>query len=494
MLKMSKAMLRTILAIGLILALTVSAMASPGEFPAPTFENGTSASTKVITIPGNQKTGGGKIEFDKGKPAKPTRADNIPPVAGLQYLIMNPDSLINGQITTNTQIAWLWSYNGQNFTYDPDGDAITNINIGGIPANSIIGSITGNIGYATQFSVSGQYVMTFQVQDARGALSNMLKIIINVEPADGNTRPTCAVTYNFTGAALRQERPLVISWAQSSDADAGDSIADVKGLVYKDGSTEAVDIQKYLITLKPSALAVKMSATGRYEIWISVADTKGAWSDWAAFTVDVKSNTTKFSNMSLNTYIDNDIPEDYDAWWLDYEQSINLVWNSSPSPDPEWVLDQVKFKHYPNGVPHDRLWQDIKLTGRLTYLDGEAASNELVTISLPMTRGDEIRDTFYTDANGNFTYTLLSSNYWEKLGYRTGTNCTGDFTGKYTPYAHYSPYGMLFSYNTRFTASSGNAVWGKDVAATAGVTTVRIVGAGYQCSNNGVWVDVDYRF
>ncbi len=48
-------------------------------------------------------------------------SDNHPPIAGLKYLILNSDSLLNGEITTQTQIAWLWSYNGEDFSYDPDG-------------------------------------------------------------------------------------------------------------------------------------------------------------------------------------------------------------------------------------------------------------------------------------------------------------------------------------------------------------------------------------
>lgn len=44
---------------------------------------------------------------------------NQPPVAELQVSILNPESMIGGKFTTQTQIAWLWSYNGQDFTYDP---------------------------------------------------------------------------------------------------------------------------------------------------------------------------------------------------------------------------------------------------------------------------------------------------------------------------------------------------------------------------------------
>lgn len=67
-------------------------------------------------------------------------AENQAPVADLRVTVLNPDSMVNGNFTTETQIAWLWSYNGENFTYDPDGDAITNMSIGGISNSDLVGT------------------------------------------------------------------------------------------------------------------------------------------------------------------------------------------------------------------------------------------------------------------------------------------------------------------------------------------------------------------
>lgn len=158
---------------------------------------------------------------------------NNPPVAALKYVIMNPESLVNGNITTNTQIAWLWSYNGENYTYDPDGDAITNRNLGGINQSDIVGMLNGNIGFVTKFSVPAEYVMTYQVTDEKGANSNIYSIHIAVEPTDGNTRPVCSVSYTNAVQALS---PVTINWKNSSDSDEGDSITDFRGIVYKNGA------------------------------------------------------------------------------------------------------------------------------------------------------------------------------------------------------------------------------------------------------------------
>lgn len=84
-------------------------------------------------------------------------SDNHPPIAGLKYLILNSDSLLDGQITTQTQIAWLWSYNGEDFSYDPDGDEISH-NLDGISSSDIVGFLSGDIGFVTQFSTPAQYI------------------------------------------------------------------------------------------------------------------------------------------------------------------------------------------------------------------------------------------------------------------------------------------------------------------------------------------------
>ena len=118
---------------------------------------------------------------------------NTPPVAALQVVILNPESMVNGNFTTETQLAWLWAYNGELFTYDPDGDDIVDMKIGGISSDDIIGTLNGGIGFATQFSTAAQYILTFQVQDSRGAWSNVAQYAFEIEPADGNTRPVCGI-------------------------------------------------------------------------------------------------------------------------------------------------------------------------------------------------------------------------------------------------------------------------------------------------------------
>lgn len=104
---------------------------------------------------------------------------NAPPIADLAYLVLNEESLKDGQITKDTQIAWLYSFDGIDYTYDPDGDAITGMYVGGLPEGSIIGELPG-MGFVTQMPAPGTYTLLYQVEDERGALSNILSFDIQV--------------------------------------------------------------------------------------------------------------------------------------------------------------------------------------------------------------------------------------------------------------------------------------------------------------------------
>lgn len=105
--------------------------------------------------------------------------ENSPPIASLEYLILNPESLYNNQVTVETQIAWLYSYDGTDFTYDPDGDVITGMYVGGIPQECIVGELP-DMGFVTQFPQPGTYTLLFQAEDEHGAVSDVWGMNITV--------------------------------------------------------------------------------------------------------------------------------------------------------------------------------------------------------------------------------------------------------------------------------------------------------------------------
>jgi|GEM_PF-2052088 len=228
-------------------------------------------------------------------------AVEVKPVAQLKYLILNPDSLKNGQFTTNTQIAWLWSYNGQNFTYDPNGYSITKMNVDGTPGvkESIIGTLNGNIGFATQFKTPGQYIMTFKCMNNHNVWSDEWKISIPVEPTDNNTRPECII--NYSASTGDTDTPFAFGWYNSKDNDANDSIKDVQALVIKDG--QSYPFSNYIISQDGSISVAKFKDPGSYTLMFMVSDTHGAWSNWTVLNITVNTAAPKTptpGNLSLS--------------------------------------------------------------------------------------------------------------------------------------------------------------------------------------------------
>jgi|GEM_PF-705899 len=103
---------------------------------------------------------------------------NAAPVAGLQPVILNEGTLKNGQITTDTQIAWLWSFS------DEDGDTLLNRYLGGFPSAYYLGNLNNNIGFVTQFSNPGHYTVLYQVLDTAGELSAVVGYEFDVVPVE----------------------------------------------------------------------------------------------------------------------------------------------------------------------------------------------------------------------------------------------------------------------------------------------------------------------
>lgn len=398
-------------------------------------------------------------------PAPAERSTNTPPVAGLVYVVLNPETLVNGQISTATQIAWLWSYNGENYTYDPDGDAITNISIGGIPSDSIIGSMSGNIGFATQFSTPGQYQMTYQVTDARGAKSNILKLVFNVEPVVGNTRPIMQAVFAPQDGRVYVSSPsAVISWKNSYDNDAGDYIADVRGLVYKDGSETSENISKYISSTNANEKYIQLSfsSIGNYEVWFSVSDSHGAWSDWALHTYIVSERPhpiVKELNYG-NTMV---------GKWFNYPKSIELA---EAGESEESILAQLETT-LPS--PLDcQVGAGDQVSGKIEYSDGSPVANTKVTLNMPVPNADPFVYITTTNSSGYFEMSWTIQEYYASLygkRYRPGQP-----NGKYGEWAHAAFDYTTFMSPTELTITCAGAVKTVPVCAITGGAPFILVG------------------
>lgn len=131
-----------------------------------------------------------------------TKSDTVrtAPIAGLEPIIVNEESLVNGQITTDTLIAFFFN------DTDADGDTIVNRYVDGTAVNYILGEIDG--GFVVQITDPGTYQLYYQVEDSAGEFSRVLGYTIEVIQApviepyqvfEGSfSSADDTVTYNFS--------------------------------------------------------------------------------------------------------------------------------------------------------------------------------------------------------------------------------------------------------------------------------------------------------
>jgi len=419
-----------------------------------------------------------------------------PPIAGLQYLIMNPESLLNGQITTAAQIAWLWSYDGQDFTYDPDGDTIINKSLGGINASDILGYLDGGIGFVTQFSTPAQYEMTYQVEDSRGAKSSITKFIINVEPTDGHARPTCVV--KTSSRELRTNQMLLINYADSKDSN-GQAISDVSGIVITEEGVHE-NIFNYVVEIdgkKQISLTeayIKFPIEGTYEVRLSTKDSQGAWSNWVSFQVVVSgtgevilSDVETISNSQTGSV--NPIPEGSSSRWVDYDKSTRMA---DTYDSPEYVYENVTSRMPVNGITGYYLGSDFTISGYAKYSDGTPRANVTVYVTMPI-GARQFQLNLTTDANGYFTHHTAYEEYFTLLGYETVSRGNmGESTGT----AFFGQLDeMAYITTTEMTISCQNAAaYTKTIMATTGYHTKQLGdGWEYKKRSDGSWFWLDTK-
>ncbi|WP_238916499.1 hypothetical protein [Clostridium sp. YIM B02555] len=298
-------------------------------------------------------------------------AVDVKPIANLKYAILNPASLKNGQITTDTQIAWLWSYNGQNYTYDPNGYKITNVNIDGTPgvSDSIIGTLTGNIGFATQFKTPGQYILKFKCMNDHNVWSDEWSIAISVEPTDNNTRPQCVL--NYSALSGNTDTEFFFSWANSKDNDNNDSLKNVQSLVIVDGETHL--LYDYALIKGDNSCIVKLKKPGTYPIMVRVSDSHGAWSNWVGSDVVVTASTR--TTPPKNTPTPNNIS--IDEVWSKIKHNPK---NNTPYTNPDDLVNAEAYTRtspskseyitsYKDNLGYVHNYYRLKLDQMLTYPD-----------------------------------------------------------------------------------------------------------------------------
>lgn len=142
------------------------------------------------SVTGNLTNG---ISVDNGQ-------ERTAPTANLVPVIVNEDSLLDGQITTETWIAFFYN------DADDDEDTIVARYVDGSAVDYILGEIDG--GFVVQITAPGTYYLYYQVEDSAGEYSRVVGYSIDVIEAsvdekyqvfEGSfTSAEDSATYNFS--------------------------------------------------------------------------------------------------------------------------------------------------------------------------------------------------------------------------------------------------------------------------------------------------------
>ncbi|MFT8317501.1 MAG: hypothetical protein ABF651_04395 [Sporolactobacillus sp.] len=140
------------------------------------------------------------------------------PIAGLGIGTDNPDSEINGNFTTNSNIDFFLSYDGTNYSYDPSGEALTQFSAYIFPDEPdysylpIVDENNNVIGFPIKFNHSGEFVLPFEVENSSGVWSAPIYPQNDIEPADGSNRPVLNTLDNPVTTTTQVGLPFNVSW------------------------------------------------------------------------------------------------------------------------------------------------------------------------------------------------------------------------------------------------------------------------------------------
>lgn len=98
------------------------------------------------------------------------------PVSKITPRIINAESLKNGEITTDTQIAWFWDFS------DADGDTMIDFQYGGFPSAYFLGAFER--GFITQFTDPGDYTVLYRALDSGYEYSEIDGYRVHVVPVE----------------------------------------------------------------------------------------------------------------------------------------------------------------------------------------------------------------------------------------------------------------------------------------------------------------------
>lgn len=172
---------------------------------------------------------------------------NLKPVA------INTDSLKNGQITTDTQIAWIWDNSDENI------NNVTEHYLGGFPEAYYLGDLNNELGFVTQFDTPGHYTISYQEKDVSEELSEIVEYELDVVPLEDylvieenfsaeNETQTYNVNVDFTNM-----KTAAFCFVRTGKSNASMTITDSTGKELAIRETTSANARRWYFLDKPSS-------------------------------------------------------------------------------------------------------------------------------------------------------------------------------------------------------------------------------------------------
>lgn len=319
-------------------------------------------------------------------------AENVAPIAGLQIFVLNPESMQNNQFTTETMFFLAWTWNGVDYTYDPDGDAFEMYLAG--TTNAVTQRLTDSNGaydgIAVQFINSGNYTIQFFAVDTNNNASNSIYQSFNIIESgsvdslnDFENATTLNPFYNFKNDSYSPTNYVTKKTLPSTDGDAYEYTAnDLKETTFliSSGDSSNIKIQVFDESLAKVASTdgsggvsgenysffngystkyiskVKFNTTPNNKYYVKVYDASGTNStgeyyfaageptlyvDTIKYEINNISNVVKGEEYTYNINFSEDINNDF----VKYAHTLKIPTSSS-------------FQHYFDyKVPNSYSWQ-----------------------------------------------------------------------------------------------------------------------------------------
>ena len=244
--------------------------------------------------------------------------------------------------------------------------------------------------------------------------------------------------------------------------DTLDYISDVRGQVYANGSEKAENISKYLtkVDSEKKQILFAFPEAGTYQVWFSVSDSHGAWSDWAIFNYTVTERPVPSITLSEYCVQQNSTPN-----WYKYSEAL-----AYDNEDADYIFNAVT-RPLPDDY-RDLVGSEIRIRGKVAYDDGPVA-NKTVRIYMSVPGCYPIEGTVQTDSSGNFDYHITQKEFFEMT---TGRYAPGGVNGVIGEWAYVSGYSTKFISQTKLIIACDGAVEEIPVSTVTGLAALKIVG------------------